>query len=75
MKQLTKEEMKRIVGGMMAPPPDDGNGCEVTCNPGFYACCNRNILDSYCHCYANGSNNSCDSGGPGSSECKVDQEL
>lgn len=47
--------------------------CEVTCNTGYYACCRRNILVTYCNCILNGQSapNTCDAGGPGASQCQI----
>lgn len=70
MKKLSKEEMKKVMGGKQKP--SDGEGCEVTCNSGYYACCNRNVAMGYCACYKNGTKHKCDAGGEGASQCKVE---
>jgi hypothetical protein len=67
MKQLCKNEMKKIVGGKL-----DYGTCSVSCNSGYYACCNGNgLLDATCVCKQNGTDNSCDDGGQNSSSCSV----
>ncbi len=48
-------------------------GCEVTCSGnGNFACCWRNFLVAYCKCEPNGTQITCDAGGPGATQCQVD---
>jgi hypothetical protein len=68
---LQREQLKNVIGGS-GSGDGSGGGCEVTCGSGYYACCNRNILVAYCNCKTNGSTNSCDAGGVGSTSCKID---
>lgn len=70
MKKLSKEEMKKVVGGVA--PPDEG--CSVKCASGYYACCYRNLAVAYCPCVENGHvpPSKCDAGGVGSTECSVE---
>lgn len=68
MKQLSKDEMKKVMGGV--EDPGDYGECDVSCQSGYYSCCNDNgIFDATCKCYTNGSSHSCDNGGTGSSSC------
>ena len=34
MKQLSKEEMKTLMGGLVAPPEDGGTSCSASCPSG-----------------------------------------
>lgn len=47
--------------------------CSVSCNDGYYACCNRGGILSCatCKCHPIGSSNTCSSGGAGANECSV----
>ncbi|MEM8934415.1 MAG: hypothetical protein AAGE94_24690 [Acidobacteriota bacterium] len=50
--------------------------CSVSCNSGYYACCNDFLGE--CECNENGSSSTfCNSGGAGSNSCSIDrgQEL
>ena len=68
MQKLSKDEMKKVLGGVVAPPP--AGQCNVTCKTNYYACCNSNgLFDATCECYADGSSHSCDNGGSGASQC------
>ena len=71
-RKLTKEQQKKISGGAAAEEPD-GWGCSVKCYAGHYACCWRNIMVAYCRCLKDTEKKTCDAGGPGASECQIDQ--
>jgi len=60
---LTRQELKNVVGG------DDFSGCSVSCNSGYFACCN---VGPSCHCLKNGSTDTCQDGGPGSNSCSIE---
>jgi len=66
-----------VVVGDNLPPVSTvpGKSCSVTCGAGYYACCNNNVPDPTCVCYKNGSTNTCDSGGPGSTSCSFGLTL
>lgn len=66
--ELSKSEMKNILGGVTPP----AKACTVSCNPGYYACCNGGgDVEASCKCEANDSGTTCSSGGTGSTGCSI----
>lgn len=49
-------------------------GCSVTCNSGYYACCKDHYLGlPTCTCKKDGTEAECTDGGPNSSSCSMSQ--
>jgi hypothetical protein len=71
-KSLSKSQQKSVSGGLKSEIGGQ-RSCSVSCSTGFYACCYRNIIVTYCNCVANGrlSPNKCDAGGAGASDCSI----
>lgn len=71
-KSLSKSQQKSVSGGLKGEAGGD-RSCSVSCSPGNYACCRRNILVTYCNCVQDGKKapSPCDAGGPGSSDCSI----
>jgi hypothetical protein len=70
---LSREQLKNVLGGWGIDPGSGYDaGCSVTCNAGYYACCNQNGSGGSptCECFNSGSP-TCESGGTGSSSCSV----
>lgn len=68
--QLSKSEMKRILGGV-----DPVGGCSVSgCLSPFFACCHTQQSSSpSCGCTMDtgGDYSYCEDGGPGSTSCSI----
>lgn len=71
-KTLSKAQQKSVSGGLKGEV-GGSRSCSVSCGSGFYACCYRNFVVTYCNCVANGktSANKCDAGGAGASDCSI----
>ena len=71
-KSLSKSQQKSVSGGLKSEAGGQ-RSCSVSCTSGYYACCYRNILLTYCSCVTNGRTppNKCDAGGAGSTNCSI----
>jgi hypothetical protein len=64
--KLSRAEMKNIMAGQNTVDSVELENCAVSCNSGYFACCNGT---AGCHCYVNGEQKVCSSGGAGSASC------
>jgi len=81
---LTREQLKKVLGGTGSGSDDSGSGsgddsgsgfvgssCDITCKDGYYACCTTNILMPYCKCYPDNETHTCTDGGVGTLSCSA----